>query len=237
MNIGVLTICTGKYVVFFEELYKSCEKFFMPGHKKTYYVYTDGDIPEHENIKKIDQPVLGWPFDSMLRFKMFLNNKHELLNEDYLFFFNANMKCVDYVNEEILPGKENSYLTGVQHPGFANKHPDEFSYERNPNSNFYIPYNYGKYYYQGNFNGGRSTEFIEMSEVLDLLIEDDLSKGIIPIWHDESALNWYLLDKNPLMKSTQYTAPEGWGIEGAKIMARHKGEYSKIRTYFTYKNI
>lgn len=231
MKIGLLIVCTGKYVMFLDSLYKSCEQFFMPGHEKTYYVFTDGDVPVANNIRKVDQPVLGWPYDTMMRFEMFLKVKDELLKEDYVFFFNANMLCVDYVGEEILPGKEHNYLIAVQHPGFAGKPVNEFSYERNPASNFYIPFGAGKYYYQGNFNGGRSVEFLDMSEKLLSLIKDDLSKGIIPVWHDESALNWYLSDKTPLMTSIQYSAPEGWPIQDVKIMNRHKGDYSKIRTY------
>ena len=42
MNIGILLICTGKYTVFFNTVYDSCEEFFLNGHKKTYYVFRDG---------------------------------------------------------------------------------------------------------------------------------------------------------------------------------------------------
>jgi beta-N-acetylglucosaminidase len=72
-----------------------------------------------------------------------------------------------------------------------------------------------------------------MSQKLLALINNDLSKGITPVWHDESALNWYLLNKNPLMASTQYASPEGWGIQNVKIMNRDKnkfGGYNYLRT-------
>jgi hypothetical protein len=233
MNIGVLIICTGKYHIFFKDLYESCEKFFLPDHKKTYYVFTDSDVPVADNIKKIEQPFLGFPFDTMMRYKMFSENKSILEKEDYLFFLNANMLCTSLVGEEIIPTEQNDYLMAVQHPGYAGRNIDEYTYERNARSNFYIPYGKGKYYYQGNFNGGRSLEFLEMSQKLSALINNDLSKGITPIWHDESALNWYLLNKNPLMASTQYATPEGWGIQNVKIMNRDKnkfGGYTYLRT-------
>lgn len=234
MNIGVLIVCTGKYVMFFESLYHSCEKYFMTSHKKTYYVFTDGDIPQADNIRKVHQPVLGFPFDTMKRFEMFFKVKDELEKEDYLFFLNANLLCVSDVGDEILPKEEHGYLMAVQHPGFAGREINEFTYERNPASNFYIPYNKGNYYYQGNFNGGRSKEFLEMSEIFIHLINDDLSKGITPVWWDESALNWYLLDRHPLMTSVQYAAPEGWGIQDVKIMSRDKnkfGGHNFLRTF------
>lgn len=231
MKIGVLIVCTGKYVKFFEPLYRSCQEFFMTDHDVTYYVFTEGEIPKEPKIRHVYQPVMGWPYDTLMRFEMFLKVKEELLNEDYLFFMNANMLCVDKVGEEILPKEEHSYLMAVQHPGFINRSIDDYTYERNPNSNFYIPYGKGQKYYQGNFNGGRSKEFVEMSEKLLELIKDDLSKGIIPVWWDESALNWYLLDKTPLATSVQYAAPQGWGIENPKIQNRNKGDYSLIRTF------
>ena len=39
-------------------------------------------------------------------------------------------------------------------------------------------------------------------------IDADLRNRIIPIWHDESALNWYLLDKNPKLLHPVYSWPE-----------------------------
>lgn len=197
----------------------------MPQHKRTYYVFTDGEILNEPNIARIHQPVLGFPYDTMMRFDMFYKHKEVLEKEDYLYFLNANMLCVDYVNEEIIPNKNNDYLAAVHHPGFAGRPINEYTYERNPNSNFYIPYDKGIYYYQGNFNGGRTIEFLQMSERLNHLIKKDLANNIVPVWWDESALNWYLLNRNPLLISFQYAAPEGWGIQNVKIMSRDKNKY------------
>lgn len=209
MNIGLLIICTGKYSIFFESLYESCENFFLPGHNKKYYVFTDDDkIVSKDNIIKIKQERLGWPFDTLKRFSIFNKEKDNLLKEDYLFFLNANMLCLKPVTDDILPGEENGYLMAVQHPGFYKKPNYTFTYERNSNSNFFIPFDKGNFYCQGCFIGGRSAEFIDMSEKLDSLIDDDYSKGIIPVWWDESALNWYYLNRNPLIVDQHYAYPE-----------------------------
>jgi hypothetical protein len=226
MNIGILIICTGKYDIFFKDLYESSEKYFLKNHKKTYYVFTDGNIPENENIKKFYQKSLGWPHNTLKRFEMFNKIGEQLINEDYLFFLNANMLFTDEVNEEVIPKEDNNFLMGVNHPGFFNTNKENFSYERRPESVFYIPLDKGKYYYQGCFNGGSSKEFLKMSKILDDMINTDLSNGIMPIWHDESALNWYYLDKSPLLVDSSYAYPEGWSIPfNKKIIQRNKNNY------------
>lgn len=231
MNIGILVVCTGKYSIFFQSLYESCEKYFLPNHSKKYYVFTDDDnITTNNNIIKIHQEKLGWPFDTLKRFWLFAKSKDLLLKEDYLYFLNANMTCVSEVGDEILPFENNDYLCAVQHPGFYSKPINQYTYERNPLSNFYIPFDKGNFYYQGCFIGGRANEFISMSEYLDNLIDDDLSKGIIPVWWDESALNWYYLNRNPLIIDRHYAYYENhyythMNINNAKILLKDKRQF------------
>jgi hypothetical protein len=226
MKIGLLLVCTGKYSVFFNTLYDSCEKFFLPNHEKTYYVFTDGEIYDRENIVKIHQPYMGFPNDTLKRYHLFTKEYLKLIKEDYLFFLNANMLCVSEIGDEILPNEENDGLMAVHHPGFYKSDPSRFTYERNPKSQFYISVGDGKYYYQGCFNGGKSKEFLEMSKILADLIDIDQSNDILPIWWDESALNWYLKDKNPLLVNPGYSYPEGWSIPfDMKMIQRDKNKF------------
>ena len=236
MEIAVFIICTGKYNIFFDKFYESSEKYFLPEYKKTYYVFTDGNIIKRGNIKRIQQEKIGWPYDTMYRFKMFNSIKNIVIKKDYAFFFNVNMEFVDYIGNEILPGADNSYLVGVNHPGFYNKNIDAFPYERNEDSVFYIPFGSGSNYYQGCLNGGRTTEYMEMSEKLDHMIGEDLGNGIIPEWWDESALNWYYdrLETKPLMLPPSYAYPESQelGIEEKKIIQidkEKKGGHNFLR--------
>lgn len=214
MRVGILYICTGKYDRFFEAFYNSCEKNFLPETKKTYYVWTDSNLEifENPNVVRIQQSKIGWPYDTMLRFKMFHDQRRKLSENNYLFFLNANMIVVDQVGEEILPQEENDYLVGVQHPGFYNQSCIHFPYERNDESEFCMAYGEGRQYFQGCFNGGEAGEFLKMSETLNYKIEKDLSSDIIPIWHDESALNWYYDKRNPLVLDSGYAYPENWNI-------------------------
>ena len=41
MNIGLLIVATGRYKLFFDDLYKSVMKNFLPNHKKTFFYFTD----------------------------------------------------------------------------------------------------------------------------------------------------------------------------------------------------
>lgn len=228
MNIGILTICTGKYDIFFEELYNSLEKNFLVNHDKKYYVFSDGSIPEHYNVIKINQKKLGWPYDTMMRFHMFNSISDKLNNEDYLFFFNANMKAINKIGDEIIPKKENNWLMGAHHPGFLGKKNTTFPYERNINSKFYIPKGRGKYYIQGCFNGGRTKEWLKMSKLLADNIDIDIKNDIIPIWHDESAINWFYNDKKPLIMPHTYIYPEKFNNDNnlnIKMIQLDKNKY------------
>ena len=207
MKINILTICTGKYTMFFDQLYESAEANFLSGHEKTYFVFTDGEITQRNNVVRIEQAKLGWPFDTMMRFHMF-DRIYEQLDGEYTFFLNANMRFTDTVGEEVIPGRDNDFLVGVQHPGFYDKPSMHFPYERNTQSSVFIPYGQGNTYFQGCFNGGRTEEFMRMSRVLKDGIDSDLSKSLIPVWHDESALNWYYSLKNPLSLEMSYAYPE-----------------------------
>jgi len=220
MKIAILTIATGKYPIFLDGLIDSSENHFMLGHEKEYFVFTD--LPEYTNektdrISLIKQEHLGWPYDTMMRFHMFLSIKEKLLEFDYVFFLNANMKFTRKVGTEILPKEDDSYLVGVKHPGFhlgvtidwgGEFKKIKFPYERDPEISCHIKKGGGKHYFQGCFNGGRSTEWIDMCKLLTEMTDSDLSKGLIPIWHDESYLNWYFSKRKVKSLSPVYGVPE-----------------------------
>ena len=105
--ITIFTICTGKYSMFFENFYNSCEEFFLKDYNKKYYVFTDGDIIERDNIVKIHQEKLGWPYDTMMRFQMFNRVKDDVMSSDYAFFFNVNILFLKEISQEVLPNQEN----------------------------------------------------------------------------------------------------------------------------------
>jgi len=209
MRIAVITIATGRYDIFIPGLVESCEKNFLPTLEKKYFIFTDSDnIKSSGNVIRIEQKKLVWPFDTMMRFHMFNSIKEQLIGFDYVFFMNANLKIKSTVGNFILETPDGCGLIATLHPGFYSKPKIFYPLERNPMSVFYLPENKEKNYYQGCFNGGKSSDFLKMSEELSHLIDIDLRQNIIPIWHDESALNWYLIEKDPKILDPTYAYPD-----------------------------
>ena len=172
-----------------------------------------------ENYKLSIRVVNEYPWSNMFAYNMFLRpTEKELENFDFVFFMNANMEVVSLISEDILPTEEESGLVATHHPGFYKKDPEKFTYERNHRSNFYIPFGSGETYVQGCFNGGRSKEFLKMCREIKERMDADLMNKIIPVWHDESALNWYLLDKNPKILHPTYAWPEFVFLTEEKII-------------------
>ena len=166
-KIGMLYICTGKYTVFWPEFYRSFEEKFLPGCEKEYFVFTDAPAIEYEDaprVHRIYQEAYPWPYSTLKRFSIFLTQEDALRGMDYLFFFNANLTCKKTVTaEEFLPRPEKGEnLLLVQQPGFWNKKPPFYTYDRNPKSTAYIPYNCGKDYVSGGLNGGTAAAYLAL---------------------------------------------------------------------------
>lgn len=216
MKIALLYICTGEYQVFWKDFFESFEKNFLIDCEKHYFVFTDAEKIYNEDkcerIHKIYQKNLGWPGNTLFRYRMFNSIESELKSFDYVFFMNANIVCVDKVDKaEFLPYEEK--LLVVQHPGFFNVPNYRFPYERNRKSRAYIPYRAGEVYICGGVNGGETEKFLEVIRELKNRIDEDFSKKVIALWHDESQINRYIIDY-PTYKllSPSYCYPEGWNI-------------------------
>lgn len=207
-KVAVLYIAIGRYIVFWDNFYKEMEKNFLPDAAVTYFVWTDDKTKSFpKNVVKIKQENLGWPKNTLMRFQMFESQKERLKEYDYIYFMNANMMPVDKIGSEIFPS-ENQELMVITHPGYYKKSKDTFPYDRNKDTEAYIPRGQGNMYAMGGFNGGTGPAFVKLIEKLNTAIKKDKEKGVMPVWHDESYLNKYILDKNPLVLSPSYGYPE-----------------------------
>lgn len=224
ITIGILYICTGRYSIFWKDFFLSCEKYFIPSVSKRYFVFTDCESLEfssNNNVTIISQNKLGWPYDTLKRFDIFLRSEAVISNTDYLFFFNANAVIAGDISEDILPEIEG--LVGVKHPCQYNLKPGAFIYERDPRSLAYIPFGDGEHYFMGSFNGGTTSDYLTMCRVLKNNIEQDEQKGIIALWWDESHLNRYFVDHAVKVLSPSFAYPEELQIPFmAKIVLRDK---------------
>jgi histo-blood group ABO system transferase len=195
MKIGLLNIATNRYMEFAEPLYKSAIKFFLDRnkHEVTFFLFTNVKPQfKMDNIELIEQEHYPWPGMTLRRYEIFCNNYKKLEKMDYLFYCDIDMLFENHIGDEII-GK----LVGTIHPGYYNVPSHSFPYDRNPKSRAYIRFDRGINYYAGGFNGGKSEDFLKMSETIYKNILEDHKIDYIAEWHDESHLNRYFLDNPP----------------------------------------
>jgi hypothetical protein len=187
------------------------------------------DLRKQPNIHIIPTESVDWPFPTLLRYNLFLQEEAKLKEYDYIFYLDIDMKFVNIVGDEIL----GEGITASVHPGYYIKKELYPPYEPNPNSASYIKRpgklinengkpRFQPLYFAGGFQGGRSKKFIKAMKDCKKLIETDLNKSYIPIWNDESAWNKYLSKNPPEIVLTpsyiypdslikEYYVPQVWG--------------------------
>lgn len=225
MKIGLLVIATNKYIQFAQQLYDSAKEFFLPGHELTMFVFTNMPDAPADTVR-IEQAHMDWPMPTLMRYEIFSRNAEELSEMDYLYYSDVDMRFVDKVGDEVLGD-----LVGTVHPGFYNKPRSQFTYERHPASSACMGPNDGFMYYAGGFNGGKREKFLEMCSVLSQRINDDLEKGIIAVWHDESHMNKYFFENPPsVVLNPSYCYPESWDIPFKKKLLALDKNHGAMRT-------
>ena len=148
-------------------LEESYYRYFVPGFLNLFQV-----IPGRE----------GWPDGTMYRWHHLLENMPET---DYVFMCDADMLIEAPIGSEIL----SPHVTVTLHPGYVDKLPSELPYEKRPSSSCFVPVEDQRRYYAGGFAGGPRQELKRFANYIVNLIDTDVAKGIVPVWHDESALN------------------------------------------------
>lgn len=212
-KIAILYICTGNYYVFWPKFYESTKKYFLPGVKKSYFVFSDANASlfAQPGVTLVHQERLGWPHDTLKRFHMFLRVERQLRSYDYIFFFNANVQFQSSVGEEMLPSVDEG-LVVVQHPGYFASVSCDLPYDRNPKSLAYIPMGRGRVYVMGGVNGGRTGAYLDLINDLAWAVDKDLERDVIALWQDESHLNRYILNRKHKLLPPSYGFPEGSAI-------------------------
>jgi histo-blood group ABO system transferase len=221
-KVGLLVMATGKYTQFISPLITSAREHFCSNHEVTFFVFTDGQIPQDDDIVRIYQPRLGWPFDTMFRPEVYLKNASLFNAQDYLFSCDADMLFVDTVGDEIL-GKR----VATQHPGFVGLRG---SYEKNSLSLAHVNESEGQQYFAGGFLGGETEEFLNIAKAVSNHIDDDLSRGVIAEWHDEAHWNRYCIDNPPTVILTpSYCYPEELELNFKKKLLALCKNHAEIR--------
>lgn len=213
-TVGIVYLAIGTYGVFWDDFYQSCERFLFPEAAKTYFVFTDQppllslDLP---NVTPVFFEDRGWMLDTSAKSECMISIEEVLNERDYVFYLNANYEVLQPILcDEILPLANNNCLIALSFHTFDNGDKSSFPYDRNPACGAFIPFGQGERYYQGGFYGGRTPEVMAYAHWCDKIIKEDLAKGIVATWHDESYLNKYLLHHPPGRVDTFYCRPEEW---------------------------
>jgi len=225
VKIAVLCIATGKYINLFEQFRESVLENFCKDHEVDIVLFTNSSEDFGKKVKKITIERGGWPKDTLHRYHYFLSAREMLINYDYLFYLDVDMKVVGKVSDEIFGN-----LVSTLHPGFYGKNDGTF--ERRKKSTAYVPDWITSPYFCGGFQGGSTENFLDACQAITENIDIDARNNIMAIWHDESHWNSYL-KKNPPDKvlDPSYCYPTDANFpwvsefeEGRKIITVEKDE-------------
>lgn len=205
-KVGLLLIATNKYTKFLQQIITSADANFLHNEAYiTYYIFSDNKIEINTKNKIVNIKVehQTFPYASLNRFKYFTENKNKLKKEDYLYYCDVDSTFVGKIEMKDIVGD----LVGVRHCGYINGGAE---YETDQNSSLYINPNKYSYYFGGGFSGGKSKNYLKLSEWCYSKIEFELNNNRMPKWHDETAINRYFLDNEPdVILCPSYHYPQG----------------------------
>lgn len=221
-NVGVVMVCINHpYWQYAYPVIEGVRQFFLPGHKVEIMMWSD--MPNYPESKDVTYGTtvfptesVGWPYPTLMRYHMFLEQEEYLKKFDYVFYIDLDMRVVGIVGDEIL----GDGITAAQHPMYALDRKFIPPYEPSPESASFIPRpgrtvtengkaRFEPLYFAGGFQGGKTEAFIEAMKGTRDIIDQDLNRNYIPIWNDESAWNRYMFDHPPsVVLNPSYVYPD-----------------------------
>lgn len=227
-RVGLLIIATNKYEIFIEPLLRSVEKYFFANEPIDIYLFVDKtyNVKHDDRLSIVQIPIehKPFPYASLYRYKYFDTFK-SFLTSEYLYYLDVDMKIVGSIGDEILED-----IVSVKHPGFYKG--GWGSNGCDPKSKAWLPINLCHDYKAGGFQGGKRDVYLEACNLLNNRINDDESKGIMAIWHDETHWNWYLkrIATNLIELPPSYCYPESWKIPFPKKILALDKDHAKMRS-------
>jgi len=170
-----------------------------------------------------------WPMPTLKRFEYIVDNS-EAIEAANVLYVDADMLVQDDINfDYLLEILEQNELAFVEHPGYFRPNGIEFysfyirnpvrllkdlvlrfrkgalgSWETNKDSSAYVERKNRKVYFCGGLWLGTTDAILQMAQQLSNEINKDLKGNKVAIFHDESHLNRYAIDKNPAKLSPRY---------------------------------
>jgi histo-blood group ABO system transferase len=199
MSIGLIVIATGeKYVEYAHDLIASAATYFPEAYTVT---FTDQPRRLGALSKVYYTESLGYPDQTLYRYRTILEKEHILEKFDHLFYVDADMLFVDKVVVEDIVSNG---ITATLHPGYVGTRGTP---ETREESNAFSPRSTA--YYCGGFQGGSSSAYLSAAKNMLEGINGDAENGVTAIWHDESHWNRYLSEYPPTkVLSPSYCYPE-----------------------------
>jgi lipopolysaccharide biosynthesis glycosyltransferase len=225
-SIAIVIVGTAKYSTLANDLQKSIFEKFLPSRSKHIYLFSDRDnFDKSKDLTLIKCEHERWPLSSLNRYKLIDSIKKQLLEHEYILYFDSDLLVANRVSEFPF-----SKLFAVEHP--QNLLSYIWDVEKNPKSTAYL----GEKpdfatYVQGCLWGGESKYVLEMCEILKERAQEDLNNGIIAIWFDESHLNRYFVENINLVSviSPSFSYPESWNLNIEKLII-HRNKPNQLRT-------
>ena len=203
-RVLIVYIATGKYKEYFEEFEKSLENF-CPGVKKKVHIFSDSPDYFFRNKSVAARSYVRnypWPTVTLFKFHYIyeaIQYAKELeISYTHVFYFNANVKFRKEVSSKLF--LSDRYITVMHHTLQLECNLESRLLEENATTNqyriskdsaAYIDNEEYTYVAGGMFGGPISEVERECIEVINMC-RSDLSKNIIPNWHDESYHNKFI---------------------------------------------
>ncbi|XP_048065691.1 globoside alpha-1,3-N-acetylgalactosaminyltransferase 1-like [Megalobrama amblycephala] len=202
ITIATTVFALGKYTQFLKDFLESAEQNYFVGFRVHYYVFTDHpeQVPAVKLGAEHNLTVLKvassnrWQEITLSRMKRLQELiETRLFNEaDYVFSLDVDTKFYGRWGVESL-----GRLVGVLHPGYYQTSREQYPYERRPESQAFISYGEGDYYYGGAVIGGLVKDVYEVAKTCREQLDIDAAKSIEAAWQEESHLNKYFLYNKP----------------------------------------
>lgn len=224
MGVGLILIATGRYSTFVPAVVASAAQHIQ--HLDAVFVCGE---PSRRSSFAIDVEFLPWahtpwPMPTLLRYRAISSHRAALERCDTLLYVDVDMRF-----ERSFEVPEAAGLFAVRHPFYEGVPPDELPYERVEQSRAFVPWGGGGTYYAGGVQGGTSVAYLDACAEMAQWIDEELEDGRVPVWHDESIWNRWLIEHPPAtVLGVEYCWPER-REGGAPVIVALQKDHVRLR--------
>lgn len=212
MNRGLTFIIIGtqKYSLYAADLIKSI--FATQKSQFDVFLFTDVCEIAHKHIyKDVNVEVIyheKWPAMTMKRFEFILSVGNRV-RTSHLIYIDADALVVEDLDCVL----DTKIMTFVEHPGFWREDSSSNvmgTWEERRELSCFVPRESQKTYVCGGVWFGPTQSVLKMAEVLKSMMDKDLQKELVAVWHDESYVNWYLTFIRSDSRDPSYAFVDGY---------------------------